>query len=134
MRKGALLQSLPIRLAVALLLLLVIAGFASAVVFGHRESRASARFDSSLWRHPAGYCTKSSRGRMVDDLVANHLRMGMRMSRVRLLLGRPDEVTADTVWFYNVSTEYSGFLATCVGLELDDSGGQLRKIRVTRDD
>jgi hypothetical protein len=71
---------------------------------------------------------------MVDDLVARHLKTGMPLSKVRALLGAPDEVTETGVWFYNVSAEYNGFLPRCVGLELDTARRHLAKATVTRDD
>jgi hypothetical protein len=92
------------------------------------------KFSASLWRHPAGYCTKSPRGRIVEDLVTHRLRPGIEMDRVRSLLGSPDLMTADDVWFYYVSAEHNGFLATCVGLQLNSTNERLQKAFVTRDD
>jgi outer membrane protein assembly factor BamE (lipoprotein component of BamABCDE complex) len=134
MRKVARAHTIPLRLAVGLLLLLFVAGLGTAGVVGHRNSAAGTQFSASLWRHPAGYCTKSPRGRIVEDLVTHRLRPGMQMDRVRSLLGSPDLMTADDVWFYYVSAEHNGFLATCVGLQLNSTNERLQKAFVTRDD
>jgi hypothetical protein len=112
-------------------------GLAAALAVGAAgfdESKRAARFDRTTWLKPVEWCTSSVRGRMVDDLVARHLTMRMPMSSVRTLLGAPDEVTKDGVWFYSVSAERKFFLPTCVGLELDVTRGRLVRALVTRDD
>jgi hypothetical protein len=115
----------------------LVLGLAGAFVFaaaGLGERERAARFDQEAWLQPVESCSKSARGRMVDDLVAEHLNVGMPMSSVRALLGDPDQVTEDGVWFYSVSSEYGGFLPTCTGLELDVTRGHLVSAAVTRDD
>jgi hypothetical protein len=69
---------------------------------------------------------------MVDDLIASRLRIGIPMTRVRSLLGRPDEVAAGT-WLYNVSAEADRFLDTCVVLELRTRVNRLERAAVTPD-
>ncbi|HMI99160.1 MAG TPA: hypothetical protein VK488_04950 [Gaiellaceae bacterium] len=113
------------------------AGIAAAIVVGSAgfdEAAKARRFDRNVWLQPTEFCTTSARGRIVDDLVATHLKVGMPMSSVRTFLGAADEVTETGVWFYNVSAEYNGFLPRCVGLELDTARGHLAKATVTRDD
>ena len=71
---------------------------------------------------------------MVGDLVANHLRPGVAMRRVRRLLGAPDEVASDGTWFYSVDFEGDFLLGTCVGLELYPKASRLAHAEITRDD
>jgi hypothetical protein len=113
-----------------------VAGIAAAIVVGSSgfdEAAKARRFDRQVWLQSTEYCSKSARGRMVDDLVANHLELGMGMTSVRALLGAPDEIDGGT-WAYNVSSEYGGFLPTCVGLQLHAVRGHLTQAVVTRDD
>ena len=115
----------------------LVIGLAGAVVFaaaGLGERERAARFDRQAWLQPVEPCANSARGRMVNDLVASHLKAGMPMSSVRTLLGAPDEVSGGSVWFYNVSSEDGGFLPTCVGLQLYPVRGHLKRAEVTRDD
>lgn len=115
----------------------LLAGIAAAIVVGTAgfgEAAQATRFDRKLWLQPTEFCTRSARGRIVDDLVATHLQPGMPMNRARKLLGSPDEVADDTTWFYNVSAEYGGLLRTCVGLALYPERGHLERAEVTRDD
>jgi hypothetical protein len=113
----------------------LVAAIAVAVVIGTagaHEAAKARRFDRTVWIQANEPCTKSGRGRMVDDLIARHLETGMQMSNARKLLGAPDEVN-NHVWFYNVSAEDSGFLPTCIGLQLLTARGRLVRAAVTRD-
>jgi len=56
------------------------------------------------------------------------------MRRVRRLLGAPDEVASDGMWFYSVDYESDFLLGTCVGLELYPKAGKLEQAEITRDD
>ena len=52
------------------------------------SSNRELKFDRAAWIRPVGWCRESSRGRMVNDLVATHLPAGMPMRGVRHLLGQ----------------------------------------------
>jgi len=99
--------------------------------FAHRQ----LSFDRARWLAAShGYCSKSERGRMVDDLVHRHLRPGMPLIQVRRLLGPPD-VKEDGVWGswqYEVDQE-EGLLAICVYLALETHAGRLKHAEVYRD-
>jgi len=69
---------------------------------------------------------------MVNDLFATHLRKGMPMTRVRHLLGPPEEMS-DGDWVYNLNREDEVFLDTCVTLELQTQRGRLEHVSVGRD-
>jgi len=113
----------------------VLVGLAAiATVAGVRYylSHRDFKFNRAAWIKPVGWCRESSRGRMVNDLVATHLRKGMPMTRVRNLLGPPEEMS-DGDWVYNVNREDEVFLDTCVTLELQTQRGRLEHVSVGRD-
>ena len=116
-------------------LVLLLAGIAAAVSGGAIgwHSHRSTKFDPVSWRGPVDWCTSSPRGAMVGDLVHNRLRRGMRMRRVRNMLGPPD-ANPDGTWLYNVDYESDGLLGTCVTLVLDAKAGRLDRWLIGRDD
>jgi hypothetical protein len=118
-------------------LVLLLAGLTTAlgIAFASygKDSRSRA-FERAAWLEPVGYCTKSERGRMVDDLVAYRLHAGMPVRRIRSLLGRPDEASDDGTWVYHVSAEYNGFLPACVSLSVYITKGRLESAEVMQDD
>ncbi len=122
--------TIPIATAVLVAVGALVAAFVLRYYFAHRD----LKFDPAAWSAPRthGYCEKSRRGRMVDDLVHNHLRPGMPMTRVRRLLGSPDD-SSNGVWSYGVDREDEVFLPTCVYLELQTRGGRLKHAEVGRD-
>jgi hypothetical protein len=122
----------PVRIVAVFGVIVVVAvGFVGARYYlAHRD----LRFDRAAWirAKPEGYCAKSGRGRMVDDLVHNRLRAGMSMASVRGLLGAPDD-NSDGVWSYGVDREDEVFLPTCVYLELQTRAGRLQHAGIYRD-
>ena len=92
-------------------------------------------FDRPRWLAAShGYCSKSERGRMVNDLVQNRLRPGMPLRRLRRLLGPPDYRSGGLSgsWDYNVDQE-DGLMAICVSLVLHTNAGRLQHAEVYRD-
>jgi hypothetical protein len=122
--------TIPIATAVLVAVGALVAAFGLRYYFAHRD----LKFDRTAWSaaRTHGYCEKSQRGRMVDDLVHNHLRPGMPMTRVRRLLGSPND-SSNGVWSYGVDREDEVFLETCVYLELQTRGGRLKHAEVVRD-
>ena len=125
-------RATPVRIVGVFGLIVVVAvGFIGARYYlAHRD----LHFDRASWirAKPDGYCAKSRRGRMVDDLVHNRLRPGMSMASVRALLGAPDDIS-DGVWSYGVDREDEVFLPTCVDLELQTHAGRLQHAEIYRD-
>jgi len=116
--------------AVGIGVLVLVTFLGARYYFAHHD----LKFDRAAWSagRTHGYCEKSRRGRMVDDLVRNHLRPGMPMTRVRRLLGSPGD-SLNGVWSYGVDREDEVFLPTCVYLELQTHGGRLQHAEVVRD-
>ena len=113
----------------------VLVGLAAIVTVAgvrYHLSHRDLKFNRAAWIKPVGWCRESSRGRMVNDLVATHLRKGMPMTRVRHLLGPPEEMS-DGDWVYNVNREDEVFLDTCVTLERQTQRGRLKHVSVGRD-
>ena len=97
-------------LAAALVMLVAVAPF---LAWG-----PALRFDAAAWREtelsgmgvPRGW--SNTRARMLDDLLANHLRPGMSRAEVDVLLGRPHEAgellsgssggVSATGWYYHL--------------------------------
>jgi hypothetical protein len=71
---------------------------------------------------------------MVDEVVADRLKPGMSSTKVRDLLGSPDQINDDETWVYWVDAEPGGFLRTCVALVLFMSDESLERAEVMRDD
>jgi hypothetical protein len=95
------------------------------------------KFDSTAWqRSPSEFSLDSTRLRMVDDLLATHLRLGMRRDGVVELLGEPD----DTPYFdhydlvYHLGQERSliGIDSEWLVIRLDDSRHVI-ELQVLRD-
>ena len=114
----------------------LMAGFvASSIILGlHSRRSATTTFNKHVWKRHVAYCTKSPRGRMVEEVAATYLRPGMSMSSARALLGPADEISPDSTWLYNVDYEPDGLLGTCVALQLYTKGDLLQRAEVTRDD
>jgi hypothetical protein len=125
--------TIPIAAAVLVAIGAVVATVGLRYYIAHRD----LRFDRAAWMAAKthGYCKKSRRGRMLDDLVHNHLRPGTPMTRVRRLLGTPDGTSDGTrgSWTYEVDREEEVFLPTCVYLVLHTHGGRLQHAEVYRD-
>jgi hypothetical protein len=122
--------TIPIATAVLVAVGALVAAFGLRYYFAYRDLKFHPAAWSAARTH--GYCVKSRRGRMVDDLVHNHLRPGMPMTRVRRLLGSPDD-SSNGVWSYGVDREDEVFLPTCVYLELQTREGRLKHAEVGRD-
>src|SRR5205814_7117470 len=120
----------PVATAVLVAIGALVATFGVRYYLAHRD----LSFDRTAWltARTHGYCEKSRRGRMVDDLVHEHLTTGMPMKRVRQLLGPPDD-SSNGVWSYGVDREDEVFLPTCVYLELQTQGGRLQHAEVYQD-
>jgi outer membrane protein assembly factor BamE (lipoprotein component of BamABCDE complex) len=120
------------KIAIAASVLVAVTALVGTFGLRYYLAHRSLSFDRARWLAAShGYCAKSERGRMADDLVHNHLRAGMPLRQVRRLLGRPD-YSADGVWSYDVNQE-EGLLAICVYLELHTHAGRLQDAEVYRD-
>jgi hypothetical protein len=107
-------------------------GLAAGAV-GCGGDASTAAFDEGLWKQPTRYCTQSPRAQMVDDLIDQHLEVGMPMDAVEALLGPPDSTDGPTLDYYYVDYEHAALLGDCVFLEVESNAGQLQRAAVVRD-
>lgn len=104
------------------------ASMAAAVWSDTRED-----FDRAAWRAAGAgdLPTFTTRGRMSDDLVARHLRVGMSRSQVLALLGEPDQPSTTEVVYYLGAS--NSLLSTLSFLVLSFEGDRLVRIRLADD-
>jgi hypothetical protein len=121
----------------------IILGLASVVILGglslyispigqfitsYDNNEDKLKFDKKLWTinwdiHQIG---ENSRHYMLDDLLDNHLKIGMDSIKVKNLLGEPER---DFGFSYNLGIYKSSFDPTFLILEFDDKG-KLKDVNV----
>lgn len=121
---------------VAVLIALVVVGLWGilwAVDKATESSFEGRPFDRTTWlKHRGDY--ESPRGRLVDDLLERHLKIGMTKRQVVRLLGQPDEkfppispeedpaVVSDTFGYGYYAGPYYDCIFQLVDVEFDKSG------------
>lgn len=121
----------------------IVLGFSALVIFGgvllyfspigqfvmaYDDHEDKLRFDKKRWTvnwniHQMG---ENDRHYMLDDLVDNHLAIGMDSIKVKELLGEPER---DFGFSYNLGLYRSGLDPTFLILEFDDNG-KLKRVKV----
>jgi outer membrane protein assembly factor BamE (lipoprotein component of BamABCDE complex) len=104
-----------------------------ALALGGCARQTPVAFDQATWKQPVEYCATSPRARMVEALIAQHLKPGMPMRDVRALLGPPDGTRGDDSIYYFAGNEQSFFMDTCLYLEVEGAGGRLGRAVVVKD-
>ena len=92
--------------------------------------KAAQRFDAIVWKEWSvathDYAPNNPRGRMVKDLLTNHLPLGLQREEILLLLGKADEADERNLRYYLGGYSGSAFLPGYDYLELlIDTDGKL---------